>query len=111
MSIDTPQRDADRPVDQFVDEVLDRLSALHALLDIKDPPTDADTARRAGHALISRLRNSPAPAVADQLVDALWSAQRGGRVPTGWLTTPLGNLVQDATNVDVDPSRRPSAPE
>ena len=77
--------------------MLDRLSALHALMDDADhPPLDTDRARRAGQQLISRLRAGPAPAVADRLVNALWSSQRGGRVPAGWLSTPLGNLLQDA---------------
>ena len=97
MSIDSPSREAERPVDQFVDEVLDRLSALHALIDADETPIDAVSARRAGQELVSRLRSGATPAGADRLVDALWSSQRGGRVPAGWLTTPLGHLVRDAT--------------
>ena len=81
--------------------MLDRLSALHALMDdAEHPPLDTDRARRAGQQLISRLRAGPAPAVADRLVNALWSSQRGGRVPAGWLSTPLGNLLQDATSAE-----------
>jgi plasmid stability protein len=99
LSIDITKRDAERLVDQFVDEVLDRLSALHALLDAEDRPMDTASARRAGQELIAQLRDGSDPDVADQLVDALWSAQRGGRPPASWLTTPLGGLVRDAIRV------------
>ena len=109
MSIDTTQRDTERPVDQFVDEVLDRLSALHALLDAEDRPIDADIARRAGRTLISRLHSGTGPDVAEHIVNALWSAQRGGRVPASWLTTPLGGLVRDATCAHAQRHRRPRA--
>ena len=96
MSIELAADDPDRPVDQFVDELLDRLEALQALLGEERVVVEPDAARRAGQVVVAGLRSERAPMVASQLIDALWSTRCGGRAPSRWLTTPLGELVGQA---------------
>ncbi len=101
MSTEPHPYDPERPVDQFVDEVCDRISELHALLDLDRDGVDPMIARRAAHKVLTALRSDRAPDVASQLVTALWSTTRGGHVPAGWLTTPLGELVDRTRQLQI----------
>ena len=86
----------DRPLDQFVDEILDRVTALQALIDAHVVTVDAAAVRRVGRELLAGLWSTEGQHSAAQLADALWSTTRGGRVPARWLETPLGALIERA---------------
>jgi len=91
--------DPARPLDQFVDEILERMTALHDLLGAEGPAVDRAAVRRAGHHVVAALRSQQAPKAAAQLVAALWSTSSGGLVPDDWLSTPLGTLVERTARV------------
>jgi anti-anti-sigma regulatory factor len=85
--------DPDRPLDQLVDEVLDRIAPLQDVLGIEGASVEPAAVRRAAAAVLDAVRADRAGVAAAQLEDALWSTSRGGRAPAGWFATPLGALI------------------
>jgi hypothetical protein len=88
----------ERAVDQLVDEVLDRLTALDSILshrcDDPSPQRRSSDARAGAHHVVDRLRSRNYRTVAaTALVDALWSPTPCERIPPTWWRTPLGQLL------------------
>jgi anti-anti-sigma regulatory factor len=99
--------DPDRPLDQLVDEVLDRIAPLQAVLGIEGATIEPAAVRRAGAAVLDAVRADRAGVAAAQLEDALWSTSRGGRAPAGWFATPLGALIARSGRGAPAPASRP----
>ena len=91
-----PDNIRERAVDQLVDEMLDRLSALDALVrHAGDDPSlvrSADVRGSADH-VVGLLLSPGSRTVAPRVVDALWSPTPRELVPPTWWRTPLGQLL------------------
>jgi hypothetical protein len=85
--------DPDRPLDQLVDEVLDRIAPLQAVLGLQAATAEPVAVRRAGAEVLAAMATDRGGEVASQLEDALWSTSRGGQPPAAWFATPLGALI------------------
>jgi hypothetical protein len=89
--------DLERATDQFVDEICQRLTALHACVNTSlaevGPPID--DIRRHASALVDRL-SQPDPVTAIAVACTLWPPQPGAHVPASWWATPLGRLIASA---------------
>jgi hypothetical protein len=91
-------------VDQLVDELCQRLVALHGLVEASAAdlgPRVAEIRARAGD-MACRLTGPQARTAAVSVARALWPPQLGTPAPEAWWATPLGAVISNAV---ASPSR------
>jgi anti-sigma B factor antagonist len=96
--------DLERATDQLVDEIFQRLTAVHDLIDSSPSAPPPDEIRRRAAALVGRLTDAHPHGIATALTRSLWPPQPDVQIPASWWTTPLGQLVANALD---PPSHRP----
>jgi hypothetical protein len=109
----TDEQLCERAVDQLVDEVLERLNALDAILPHScqepSPPRRSADARIGAHHVVGLLRSSQRCTVAARVVDAVWSPTPPERIPPTWWRTPLGQLLTSSLGDNGPAPRKPPA--
>ena len=102
---------SERAVDQLVDETLARLHHLRDLHAAHHLPIwpSADV-RTAATQVVARLTAEPTrDRTARIVLSTLWNTDDTHHIPTGWWTTPLGQLLLDSGPTE-QPQQRPPAP-